>query len=213
MALDLDIPGYTIKTVDDGQCSGVRISDDPRRPEVGKCSTNAIFAIYKGESKDADYRCWKHFREFIAQNPNAVADIVIQPCCSSDQRDSYSLPGAFLSSVLRFGVHFLRSGGCAVSPFASTSASGIELACDEGLGERSAGTLEDASIEGDDETSVSGCGDSFFVTGLFAPLHFLRSLTGAGVAEVTVSGKAECGTSAVCCAFGLTGSELASVSG
>jgi hypothetical protein len=78
MALDLDIPGYAIKTVDGGQCSGVRISHDPGRPEVGKCSTNAIFAIYKSESKDADYRCWKHFREFIAQNPNAVADIVIQ---------------------------------------------------------------------------------------------------------------------------------------
>lgn len=78
MAFDLEIPGYTIKAADGGQCSGVRMSQDPGRPEVSRCSTNAIFAIYKGESKEADYRCWKHFREFIAQNPNAVADIVIQ---------------------------------------------------------------------------------------------------------------------------------------
>jgi hypothetical protein len=78
MDLDLEIPGYTVKAVDGGQCSGTHISQDPGQPNIRKCSTNPIFAIYKGEATVADYRCWKHFREFIAQNPNTVADIVIQ---------------------------------------------------------------------------------------------------------------------------------------
>ena len=79
MKLDLIIPGYMIKTaVDGGQCSGIHHSHDSAQPEIRKCPTNPIFAVYKVGSNDPDYRCWKHFREFIAQNPTAVADIVIK---------------------------------------------------------------------------------------------------------------------------------------
>lgn len=79
MKFDLAIPGYTITVAAEGQrCSGIYHSHDPAQPDIGKCPINPIFAIYKGESKFADYRCWKHFREFIAQHSDAVADIVIQ---------------------------------------------------------------------------------------------------------------------------------------
>jgi hypothetical protein len=77
MNLDLIIPGYMIKAAVDGeQCSGIHHSRDPAG--IGKCPTNPIFAIYKTGSDDPDYRCWKHFREFIIQNPTAVGDIIIQ---------------------------------------------------------------------------------------------------------------------------------------
>lgn len=79
MKVDLAIPGYTIKAAVDGtQCGGVHHSHNLAQPEIGNCPTNPIFAIYKSGSDDPDYRCWKHFREFIAQNPNAVADIIVQ---------------------------------------------------------------------------------------------------------------------------------------
>jgi hypothetical protein len=79
MKIDLAIPGYTIAAAPDGQgCSGTYHSSDPAQAEIGRCPTNPIFAIYKAGSATADCRCWKHFREFISQNPTAVADIVIQ---------------------------------------------------------------------------------------------------------------------------------------
>jgi len=78
MELDLGIFGFTIKAASEGQCSGVYLSPNPGQPQIGKCPTNPIFVIYKAGSKDADFRCWKHFREFLAQNPTAVADIIIQ---------------------------------------------------------------------------------------------------------------------------------------
>lgn len=79
MANDLIIPGYTIRPSAEGKhCSGTYHSHDLGRPEIGKCPTNPIFAIYKAGSEIPDYRCWKHFREFVIQNPTAVADIVIQ---------------------------------------------------------------------------------------------------------------------------------------
>lgn len=77
MDLDLGIPGYTIHAADKGQCSGVTLSYSTEQLQVS-CPTNPIFVIYKTGSEKADYRCWKHFREFLAQNPNAVADIIIQ---------------------------------------------------------------------------------------------------------------------------------------
>ena len=78
MEFDLGIPGYSIETADRGQCSGVYLSPNPGQSQIENCPTNPIFAIYKAGSKDADYRCWKHFREFLVQNPTGVADIIIQ---------------------------------------------------------------------------------------------------------------------------------------
>src|SRR5579862_7282099 len=67
MEIDLDIVGYTIKTAEKGQCSGIYLSHDLGQAKMGKCPTNPIYAIYKDGSKDADYRCWKHFREFRSE--------------------------------------------------------------------------------------------------------------------------------------------------
>jgi hypothetical protein len=78
MDLDLGIPGYSIRAADKGQCSGVHLAYGADQPQIGHCPTNPIFAIYKDGSEDADYRCWKHFREFLGQHSNAVADIIIQ---------------------------------------------------------------------------------------------------------------------------------------
>jgi len=77
MEIDLGIVGYTIKVAEQGQCSGIYQSHDSGQAKMGKCPTNPIFAIYKDGSKDPDYRCWKHFREFLVQNPGPLADIVI----------------------------------------------------------------------------------------------------------------------------------------
>src|SRR6201987_4425105 len=79
MKIDLALPGYTIAAAPEEQlCSGTYHSSDPAQGEIRRCPTTPIFAIYKAGSTTADCRCWKHFREFIAQHPTAVADIVIQ---------------------------------------------------------------------------------------------------------------------------------------
>jgi hypothetical protein len=78
MKIDLGIVGYTIRAAHEGQCTGPHPAQNLGQPQARNCPTNPIFAIYKDGSKDADYRCWKHFREFVAQNPTAAADIIIQ---------------------------------------------------------------------------------------------------------------------------------------
>jgi hypothetical protein len=78
MELDLRILGYTIQRADGGQCTGVYLSHAPGDSQVRNCPTNSLFVIYKEGSSEGDSRCWKHFREFLAQNSTAVADIVIQ---------------------------------------------------------------------------------------------------------------------------------------